>query len=176
MSSSKIYSTSHHSASDLVEHMYHYLIDAQGMETQRIHNAESNFSIVQARTKGGKVKQFVGLDKAVTLRFIASPGVVNVEIGEAKWVDKSVVMTISMFILWPLAATSGVGFYKQQKLLNDLNAEMDTYMVNAPDRNAEEKDSCSSKAFEDRIEEINRSPTMQRIVGHADKIIRMLTR
>ncbi len=132
MMSNKIYPTTHHTASELINHVDSYLANVQGMETQQVRNAEGEFSIVQARAKRGRVKQLVGLDKAVTVRFIEAPSAVNVEIGEAKWIDKSIVMTVSMFILWPLAVTSGVGIYKQKKLIRDLMAEMDGYMVNIP--------------------------------------------
>lgn len=84
MTNNKIYPISRHSAEELVNHMQNYLADEQGMETQRNNNIEGNFTVVQARTKGGKYKQIVGLDKAVTLRFFDAPSAVNVEIGEVK--------------------------------------------------------------------------------------------
>lgn len=127
MASSKYYPVHHHTAAELFNHMCDYFTDVQGMEIQCIPTAAG--TVIQARVKGGQYKKFLGLDRAATLRLTEVPGVVNVEIGEAKWIDKSVVMTISMFVLWPLTVTSGVGFYKQKKLLDDLSAEMDRYMA-----------------------------------------------
>ena len=40
----------------------------------------------------------------------------TVEIGAGKWVDKAAVGTVSLFILWPLAITAGMGAWEQMKL------------------------------------------------------------
>jgi hypothetical protein len=40
----------------------------------------------------------------------------NVEISAGKWMDKAVVGTISMFVLWPLAVTTAWGTWKQSQL------------------------------------------------------------
>lgn len=169
MATNKVYPVTHHTASELINHMYSYLSDDQGMETQRVRDNAGNYTLVQARTKGGKFKKIVGLDKTVTLRFIEAPNAVNVEVGEAKWIDKSIVMTLSMFVLWPLTVTSGVGIYKQKKLISDLISEMDSYMVKMP---APEKSSSEPGI----VEKISNSPTTQKLVANGDKLIRMFMR
>jgi hypothetical protein len=40
----------------------------------------------------------------------------TVEIGAGKWIDKAAVGTVSMFILWPLAVTAGLGAWEQMKM------------------------------------------------------------
>ncbi len=100
----------------LVSAVENHLSDEEGMETQRLTD-EKGATVLQARAKGGKWKQFIGLDKALAVRFSkVGSNEVRMEVGESKWVDKGVVMTVSMFVLWPLAVTSGVGMYKQAKL------------------------------------------------------------
>jgi len=117
------------SVSGLISAIEVFLSYDENMETQQVSGDHSSYNILQARVRGGKVKQFIGMDKAVTVRFITeSPNQVNMEIGETKWVDKGAVMTFSMFLLWPLTITSGIGIYKQQKLLSKIKATADEYM------------------------------------------------
>lgn len=85
-------------------------------------------------------------------------------------------MTISMFVLWPLTVTSGVGIYKQKKLISELTEEMDTYMEIAPSEVGKTAAQSFSEKLESKVDEINRSRIMQHIVGNADKIVRMITR
>ena len=132
MAENKTYLVNLHSADELINHMYSYLTATQDMEIQKIENFDGVSSMIQCRVKNGKYKKFLGMDRAVTLRFVKSPKAVNVEICEAKWVDKATVMTISMFVLWPLTITSGYGIYKQSQLISSLTREMDNYMRVVP--------------------------------------------
>lgn len=92
-----------------------YLTNNENMETQVLVN-DDGVTIVQARINGGTWKQWLGMDKAISVKLSAREGILTAEIGEAKWIDKGAMMTISMFVLWPLAVTSGIGMYKQAKL------------------------------------------------------------
>ncbi|WP_295766074.1 hypothetical protein [uncultured Oscillibacter sp.] len=105
-----------------------YLSIVEGMETQTINTGSSNMLAIQARAKNGGLKQFVGMDKALTVRFIESGNSVTVELGEAKWGDKAAIMATAMFILWPLALTSGYGIYKQKKLPSNIKRVIDDYI------------------------------------------------
>ena len=101
------------------------------MEVRSDRNQDGSITVLQARTRGGSFKQFVGMDKAVTVRINRVGDLLNVDIGESKWGDKAAVMAVSMFILWPLAVTSGVGIYQQKNLINNLWREIDIYMLYA---------------------------------------------
>ena len=93
-----------------------YLENTEKMNTQMIAATDGTY-VIQARAKGGKLKQWAGLDKVVTVRLKnVNNEYVNVEIGSGKWIDKGIAMTVSMFVLWPLAVTSGYGMYKQGTL------------------------------------------------------------
>jgi len=100
-----------------------YLESAENMNTQFFFTNDGS-AIVQGKLRGGKVKQFMGLDRTTTVRITpVSDTHVNIDIGEGKWVDKGIALTVSWFVLWPLAVTSGVGLYKQHKLpQNIMNA------------------------------------------------------
>lgn len=165
------YPVDRHSSEELIQHVFNYLVDDQNMETQRIDPSDS-FSVVQARVKGAAFKKFVGLDKAVTVHFIKASDAVSVNIGEAKWLDKGVVMTISMFLLRPLTVTSGVGIYKQRKLISNLVADMNTFMVCAPVYKSFDFSELSEE-IEHSINDIVNSQSMQHVIGNAPKILRI---
>lgn len=92
-----------------------YLQSSQNMETQLL-TSDDGTVIVQGRARGGNWKRFVGMDRAITVKLSETNNVLKAEIGAGKWLDKGVVMTVSMFVLWPLALTSGLGIYQQTKL------------------------------------------------------------
>ena len=100
---------------------------AENMECQSFNTG--NGYIVQARVRSGGVKQLIGMDKAVEVRFNMVPGSnqITVEMGGAKWADKAAVMAVSMFVLWPLAITSGVGIYGQKKVLDKAKTVIEQY-------------------------------------------------
>lgn len=102
---------------------------SKGMDTQII-NLEGGNVILQARDKAGKWKQWIGMDKAITVKLEKIDGDrVSVNIGESKWVDKFGIMALSMIILWPLTITSGIGMYIQGKLPGEIKKEVANYLV-----------------------------------------------
>ena len=100
---------------------------SENMETQYF--LRNDCHIVQARVKSGKLKQLVGLDKAIEVRFtpVNNNSSVTVEIGGAKWADKAAVMATSMFILWPLAITAGIGIYGQSQVTKKAKKVIEAY-------------------------------------------------
>lgn len=170
-----IYPVDKHSSEELIQHVLTFLADGQDMDTQRLDHSD-NFSVVQARVKGASFKKVLGLDRAVTVYFIKATDSVSVSVGEAKWLDKGIVMTISMFILWPLTVTSGVGIYKQKKLISNLVEDMNSFMVDAPAYKSYDFSDFSKDAglkISHKIDQITNSSAMQHIIGEAPKILRM---
>jgi hypothetical protein len=53
---------------------------------------------------------------SLNIVFTQSVDMMTVEIGAGKWIDKAAVGTVSMFILWPLAVTAGIGAWEQMKM------------------------------------------------------------
>ena len=99
-----------------------YLESAENMNTQFFFTNDGS-AIVQGKLRGGAVKQFMGLDRTTTVRITpVSDNHVNIDIGEGKWVDKGIALTVSWFVLWPLAVTSGIGMYKQSQLPKKINS------------------------------------------------------
>lgn len=116
------------SVSGLISAVDTYLSDTEKMETQRVSDEGGGYVALQARVKGGNWKQVIGMDKAITIRFIKETwNSVRMEIGEAKWIDKGGIMLLSMFVLWPLTITSGIGMYKQGSLPGKIRGVADEY-------------------------------------------------
>ncbi len=120
LQSYSFYLPPYRSAGELVQYVESYLSEGENMETQ-VFMPDPNGSVctLQGRVRGGGFKQLFGLDKAITVRFnvLKDQSSVNVEIGEAKWGDKGVAMTVGMFIFaWPLTITSAIGMYQQKQL------------------------------------------------------------
>jgi len=89
-----------------------------------------NCHIVQARTKGGTFKKFIGMDKAITIKIektLSNEAVV--EIANGKWVDKGLIFLLSMVVLWPLTITSVVGAYMQGTLPGEIKNEISRYLT-----------------------------------------------
>lgn len=105
-----------------------FLREEEHMEVQLLELTNGEY-VVQGRVKGGNFRQVVGMDKVAMVKFTPI-GTENVamEIGKGKWMDKGVVMTVSMFVLWPLAVTSGVGMYKQGKLPGKIQKAVKNYL------------------------------------------------
>ena len=129
MNNSKTYTIQNGTSVDgLISRLCAFLSNSN-METMTNENQDRSCVAIQARIRGGKFKKLVGLDKTVTIRLNQVGDNLNVEVGGAKWGDKAIVMTTSMFVLWPLAVTSGIGIYKQNRLLNRIWEQIDFYMT-----------------------------------------------
>lgn len=98
------------------------------MEVQTLGHAECK--VIQARVRKAGAKKLLGMDKAIEVRLSQEGQRLVVEMGNAKWADKAVVMAVSMFVMWPLAITSGVGIYKQNELFAEIKTVIDQYFYN----------------------------------------------
>ena len=106
-----------------------YLTNSENMNCQVLESDMGEY-IVQGRAQNGRMTQWVGLDKAITVRLIPGQNsAVIVEIGKGEWLKKSLTMATSMFILWPLAVTSGVGMFKQGKLPQKIDRAIQMYIA-----------------------------------------------
>ncbi len=100
----------------------------EGMETQRI-DTDGGGILLQARARGGKWVQWIGMDKAISVKLerVGDNGI-SVVIADGKWVDKIGVMGASL-LLWPLAIAAGIGMYLQGKLPNEIRQAISRYLL-----------------------------------------------
>jgi hypothetical protein len=89
-------------------------LDEEGFDTQQM-NAENQGLLLQIKKRGGW-RDFVGMATSLNIVFHQSADALTVEIGAGKWIDKAAVGTVSLFILWPLAVTAGIGAWEQMKM------------------------------------------------------------
>ena len=108
-----------------------FLRNQENMETELV-PTENGSTFLQARVRNGNLKQIVGMDKAIFVRFNPiGERQVQVEITKGKWVDKYIVMAISMVVLWPLTVTSGIGMVQQGKLPGKITTCIESYLMRA---------------------------------------------
>jgi hypothetical protein len=89
-------------------------LNSQGFDTQQV-NADDDSLLLQIKKRGGW-RDLVGMATSLNILFHQSDDTLTVEIGAGKWVDKAAVGTVSLFILWPLAITAGMGAWEQMKM------------------------------------------------------------
>ncbi|MFM9960063.1 MAG: toll/interleukin-1 receptor domain-containing protein [Planctomycetaceae bacterium] len=87
---------------------------AQNFEVQQL-TQPGGERIMQVR-KRGAWRNALGMASALNVLFRSQSSQLVVEIGAGKWMDKAVVGTVSMFILWPLALTAAWGAWEQSQL------------------------------------------------------------
>jgi hypothetical protein len=89
-------------------------LEAQGFDCQQM-NTDTVAILLQIKKHGGW-RDFVGMATSLNIVFSHAGDVLTVEVGAGKWLDKAAVGTISMFIMWPLAVTAGLGAWEQMKM------------------------------------------------------------
>jgi hypothetical protein len=83
------------------------------LETQSI-SGDSGV-ILQGREQS-TVKRFVGMDKAITVKISISDQLMNVEVGQGKWIDKAAGAAVAWFLFWPAIVTTAIGTVQQAQL------------------------------------------------------------
>lgn len=105
-----------------------FLRTNEKMDTQVL-RMDNGAYVVQGRVTGGRWKQFIGMDKAISVTLNSSSGnILVVEVGDSKWIDKGLAMTVSMVVLWPLAVSSGIGMISQGKLPEKIFKSIKSYL------------------------------------------------
>ncbi|HEX5884251.1 MAG TPA: TIR domain-containing protein [Pyrinomonadaceae bacterium] len=90
-------------------------LNSQDFDTQQM-NTDDDSVLIQIK-KRGSWRDYVGMATSLNIVFHrCEDETLTVEIGAGKWIDKAAVGTVSLFILWPLAITAGMGAWEQAKL------------------------------------------------------------
>ena len=112
-STSRRYTCSEEDAVRIIQDVKGWL-DSEGFDTQQV-SADDQSLLIQIKKRGGW-RDLVGMATSLNILFHQSNDTLTVEIGAGKWVDKAAVGTVSLFILWPLAITAGMGAWEQMKM------------------------------------------------------------
>lgn len=90
-------------------------LNSQDFDTQQI-QADQDSVLLQVK-KRGTWRDYVGMSTSLNIVFHpCEDDTLTVEIGAGKWIDKAAVGTVSLFILWPLAITAGIGAWEQMQM------------------------------------------------------------
>lgn len=112
-STSKRYTCPEEDAERIIKDVKTWL-DSEGFDTQQV-SADDQSLLIQIKKRGGW-RDLVGMATSLNILFHHTNDTLTVEIGAGKWVDKAAVGTVSLFILWPLAITAGMGAWEQMKM------------------------------------------------------------
>lgn len=104
------------------------LFMSEGYEAQAltVNDPSQKGMLVQVRNAAGAsgfFKAVTGLSTCSTLKLVVKSNDLEVEVLGGKWLDKAVVNLVSWVILWPLFVTSGIGMWRQKKLLDRMFKE-----------------------------------------------------
>jgi hypothetical protein len=89
-------------------------LDSEGFDSQQL-STDASSVLLQIKKRGGW-RDLVGMSTSLNIVFTQAVDTLTVEIGAGKWIDKATVGTVSMFILWPLAVTAGIGAWEQMRM------------------------------------------------------------
>lgn len=95
----------------------------EGHQTQIVQQGEA---IVIQGQKGGW-RRLVGMGQAATVMLENTSEGLKASVGGGKWIEQSAAIAVSMFVLWPLLITGGVGMAQQKQMMDTLWKIIDTY-------------------------------------------------
>ena len=94
-------------------------LNSQDFDMQQV-NTDGDSVLLQIK-KRGSWRDYVGMATSLNIVFhTCEDDILMVEIGAGKWIDKAAVGTVSLFILWPLAITAGMGAWEQMKMPDNI--------------------------------------------------------
>lgn len=89
-------------------------LEREDFECQELETDDKDL-LMQVRKKGSW-RKFVGMATALNIVLHQSGEEMKVTVGEGQWLDKAIVGSVSMFVLWPLAITAGIGAWQQNQM------------------------------------------------------------
>jgi tetratricopeptide (TPR) repeat protein len=120
----RVYTVSGFKEEALAEELRQYFL-GEGHETQVI----SQGSTVVVQGKKGGWRTFVGMSQAATVMIEATEEGFNASVGGGKWIEQGAAIAVSVFVLWPLLITGGVGMAQQKKMMDELWRIIDNHAV-----------------------------------------------
>lgn len=101
------------------------------MNVQKLELKEESY-IIQGRDRDGKLFQFMGSDKAITVKIRKrTEDTVIVEIGEGKWLDKVGGVVVGWLVAWPVLLLTAMSVYDQYKLPEKIKDRIQKYLYPA---------------------------------------------
>lgn len=117
MAESRVFELNGIRMEEIVQQLERFLREEKKMDVQTAYTQGE--CLLQA-SQGDTLRMLSGMKLATTVQFSVSGSALNVTIGEGQWADKLGARAVGLFLLWPLAITSGIGAYKQKKLPSEI--------------------------------------------------------
>jgi hypothetical protein len=97
---------------------------------------EEGATLIQIQQQGGW-RKLVGMEVALNIVLHQHEEELTVEIGAGRWYDKVSVGVVSLFGLWPLAITTAIGVWSQQKKMPErIFGQVDHFLASRQVRSA----------------------------------------
>lgn len=135
MSQKRVFKRSANKIDSLVKYLEtKYKSEGYTVQVLEIVDPGSPGKLFQVKTESEQrwstvITNLTGLGTAGTVKMLKQQDDLEVEILGGKWLDKAAVAGVSLILLWPLIITSGVGAWKQNKLLNQLDEDAMLYFA-----------------------------------------------
>ena len=98
---------------DVAHALEDFLRTQKHLETEGVAQSETSYFIQARQTEGWK--KFVGMDQAIQVRLSVYGGILTVDLGAGRWVDKLGAATLGYIIFSPLLLTAAIGAIGQQR-------------------------------------------------------------
>lgn len=95
-----------------------FLRTQKHLETEGVAQSETSYFIQARQTDSWK--KFVGMDQAIQVRLSVYGGMLTVDLGAGRWVDKLGAATVGYIVFAPLLLTAAIGAIGQQKLPQEI--------------------------------------------------------
>lgn len=103
---------------DVAHALEDFLRTQKHLETEGVAQSETSYFIQARQTEGWK--KFVGMDQAIQVRLSVYGGILTVDLGAGRWVDKLGAATLGYIIFSPLLLTAAIGTIGQQRLPQEI--------------------------------------------------------
>lgn len=103
---------------DVAAALEDFLRTQKRLETEGVAQSETSYFIQARQTEGWK--KFVGMDQAIQVRLSVYGGMLTVDLGAGRWVDKLGAATVGYIVFAPLLITAAIGAIGQQKLPQEI--------------------------------------------------------
>ena len=128
MADAKVYQLSGElSLLDVARALEEFLRERKHMETEGVSQSESSY-FIQAR-QPETWKKFIGLDQAIQVRLSVYDGMLTVDLGAGRWVDKLGAATVGYIVFAPLLLTAAIGAISQERLPQEIFDFVQRYTV-----------------------------------------------
>ncbi len=121
-------------AAEVGKHLLDWF-DTEQYECQLLEMKEPSAGyVLQVRESHDKkwqenVAALTGLDVAATVELIGDGNLLKVRLGTSKWMEKAVVAGAGYFVFPVLLVTAGIGFYRQKRLLDEIDRVLTRYVA-----------------------------------------------